>query len=182
MRRAPPRPPFQQGKYDALCGFYAVLNAFRWLESLSSEPFDLPAEDQDFFNEAVSLLAEVRGAQLRLIRGDEGFTEPKLAALCRKVIAHYDAPLVVAVVSKMRPLPSSFLRLRRGAREVARRGPFALVASCDQGCHWTVYGEAGSQKVRIDSLAGYRSGPVDGRTTRYFDYEEGLILAYRGGA
>lgn len=182
MRTAVIPTPFQQGKYDGLCGFYSVLNAFRWLESLSFEPFGLPSNDQLFFNEALGLLTKVRGASLRLIRGDEGFTEPKLAALSRQLIATYHLPLSVRTVSKMRPLPSSFSNLSEAAHQIAGTKPFALVTSCDRGGHWTVYGANGLEKVRIDSAVGYRTGVIDGRTTRHFDHEEGLILSLCNGA
>ncbi|WP_292026578.1 hypothetical protein [Brevundimonas sp. UBA2416] len=173
------KPRFQQAEYDGLCGFYAALNAMRFLEEQNPARFGpLPRKDQDLFNDAVDCLSAI-GVGIDIIRGDGGLIEGRIARVCSALKLEYDLPIRVHRISRLHKSNwRSFSDVLAAAKQLSPSKAFAIVASCEDGRHWTAYGQASDgSEFRFDSSINVRSRKVDGRTTKAFGHEEGVILS-----
>jgi hypothetical protein len=173
------KPRFQQAEYDGLCGLYAALNALRFLEEETPAGLgSLPRKDQDLFNDAVDCLSAT-GAGIDIIRGDGGLVEGRIARVCSALKLEYGLQIRVQRISRLRKSNwANFSDLLAAAEDLNSSKPFAIVASCEDGGHWTAYGQASDGSgFRLDSSIRCKSGKVDGRTTKAFGHEEGVILS-----
>ena len=168
---------FQQAKHDGLCGFYAVLNALRHLEEQSPDSFSLAADNQEFFDEMIEMLARCGGASLRMVAGNTengGLDVNYIAALCQRFIRQNNLPLNIRFMRESDKLTftSQYRKLRW------QNIPFALIAAHRNGEHWVAVGNNGPEhydfidegKMKRKALTD-RSFPLKGT--------EGLMLSLK---
>jgi len=125
---------YKQGPHDGLCGFIAVLNAFRILEHGADHEF--PCDDgHEFFDEAVEALARVPGVDIRILRGNpavggiDQFQVRDLAIVLAERIAFPVAVELIDTNAKM-PFTSRYRKL------LAATDDFALIVSYRDHSHW----------------------------------------------
>jgi hypothetical protein len=125
---------YKQGPHDGLCGFMAVLNAFRILEHGADHEFACD-DDHEFFDEAVEALARVPGVDIRILRGNpavggiDQFQVRDLAMVFGERIAFPVAVELINTNAKM-PFASRYRKL------LAATGGFALIVPYRDHSHW----------------------------------------------
>ncbi len=125
---------YKQGPHDGLCGFIAVLNAFRILEHGAGHEFACN-DDHEFFDEAVEALARVPGVDIRILRGNpavggiDQFQVRDLATVFAERIAFPVAVTLINTNARM-PFASRYRKL------LATEDNFALIVPYRDHSHW----------------------------------------------
>jgi hypothetical protein len=123
---------FSQGPHDGLCGFFAAINAVRFLQHEAGRADDI--NENDFFNEAVECLARLPGCDLRILKNDPavGGIDPfQVRDLCVALTERLALPLTVSSPAVIEMRFSTRYRLT-----YADGQQFALVAPFRDGSHW----------------------------------------------
>lgn len=125
---------YRQGPHDGLCGFIAVLNAFRILEHGADHQLACD-DDHVFFDEAVEALARVPGVDIRILKGDpavggiDQFQVRDLAVVLAERIAF---PVVVTLVGADGRMPFA----SRYRKLLATNDNFAVIVPYRDHSHW----------------------------------------------
>lgn len=154
-------PYFKQGSHDGLCGFYAVLNAFRHLQRATGHTFLLD-DDPEFFDEAIECLARTPGVDMRILKGNPavgGMDQFTIRDLCVLFAERIDLPIAIDIVGSRQRMP--FARRYKSLRAVSER--FAIIASHRDGTHWV---------AAVDH---------DADSYRLIDHGRSRLIALRGG-
>jgi hypothetical protein len=152
---------YRQGPHDGLCGFIAVLNAFRILEHGPDHQFACD-NDHEFFDEAVEALARVPGVDIRILRGNpavggiDQFQVRDLAIVLAERVAFPVAVTLINTNAKM-PFASRYRKLH------ATTDNFALVVPYRDHSHWIT------------------AAPKDRTFFYLIDEGESYTIALRGG-
>jgi hypothetical protein len=123
---------YRQGPHDGLCGFFASINAVRFLQHEAGRAHDI--SENDFFNEAVECLARLPGCDLRILKNDAavGGIDPfQVRDLCVALTERLALPVFVS--------PPAVIEMRFSTRyrlAYADGTQFALVAPFHDGSHW----------------------------------------------
>lgn len=152
---------YKQGPHDGLCGFIAVLNAFRILEH-GPDHQSACDDDHEFFDEAVEALARVPGVDIRILRGNpavggiDQFQVRDLAIVFAERIA---LPVVVTLVSAEAKMPFA----SRYRKLLATTDNFAVIVPYRDHSHWITI------------------APKDRASYYLVDEGEASLIALRGG-
>ena len=125
---------YKQGPHDGLCGFIAVLNAFRILEYGPDHQFACN-DDHEFFDEAVEALARVPGVDIRILRGNpsvggiDQFQVRDLAMVFAERIA-FPVVVTLANTAAKSPFASRYREL------LATTDSFAVIVPYRDHSHW----------------------------------------------
>jgi hypothetical protein len=125
---------YKQGPHDGLCGFIAVLNAFRILEHGADHEFACD-DGHEFFDEAVEALARVPGVDIRILRGNpavggiDQFQVRDLAIVLAERIAF---PVAVALLNTNAKMPFA----SRYRKLLATTDNFAVIVPYRDHSHW----------------------------------------------
>ncbi len=125
---------FQQGTHDGLCGFYAVLNAFRYVQQQSGHDY-LRDDDAAFFDEAVECLARVPGVDIRIMKNDNAFggiDQFQIRDLCKIFSERVDLDVAVNMITGRQSIPFR----RRYRMLLKHQKMFALIVAYRDGSHW----------------------------------------------
>ncbi|MGY4398053.1 hypothetical protein ACVWZA_003255 [Sphingomonas sp. UYAg733] len=127
---------FSQGDHDGLCGFFAVLNAFRFLQQSSGHSV-LIDNDTAFFDEAVECLARVPGVDIRVLKSNPaigGIDQFQIRDLCALFAERIDLGITVGIIGPRQRMPFA-----RRYRSLWRCGKaFGVIAAHRDGSHWIV--------------------------------------------
>jgi hypothetical protein len=152
---------YKQGPHDGLCGFIAVLNAFRILEHGPDHQLACD-DDHDFFDEAVEALARVPGVDIRILRGNPtvgGIDQFQVRDLAIVLAERIELPVAVELINTNAKMPFA----SRYRKLLAATDNFALIVPYRDYSHWITI------------------APKD-RTSYYLiDEGEASPLALRGG-
>jgi len=164
---------FKQGAHDGLCGFYATLNAFRYLlEATGQYPIH---DDWAFFDEAVECLARVPGVGVRILMNDHrvgGIDQYQIRDLCSILAERLDLAIDIALIGPGKKMP--FARRYRALQ--SRGQPFVLIVAHRDGSHWTVVTgyERHAYCLIDDGLC--RSIPIKNDERRQFASDSAVVL------
>jgi len=166
---------FAQAEYDGLCGFYAALNALRWIDSSTENKKPTEQENQYFFVEAVTCLARVRGVTIQILKNDPnvgGIDRLQIKELCELIVERLELPFKVEDSTNSR---RSFLELMRTLKSDKRK--FAAIVGTPNGGHWVVVADHRDTSAYhlIDNSAPVRT-PFTGLGSRKLSGEDVVIL------
>lgn len=152
---------YKQGPHDGLCGFVAVLNAFRILEHGADHEFACD-DNHEFFDEAVEALARVPGVDIRILRGNPavgGIDQFQVRDLAMVFAERIALPVVVTLVSAdaKKPFAPRYRKLLATAEN------FALIVPYRDHSHWIT------------------TAPKDRASYYLIDEGEARPIALRGG-
>lgn len=147
---------FKQGEHDGLCGLYAVINSFRYLQQAAGHDYLLD-RDALFFDEAVECLARVPGVDIRVLKSNSligGIDQFQIRDLCRIFAERIDLEITIDLVGPRQQMP--FAQRYRALWQYGRA--FAVIAAHRGGTHWV--GAAGHQADTYRLIDGGRSRSV----------------------
>ena len=125
---------FKQGDHDGLCGFYAVLNAFRYLQHETGHQV-LIDDDAAFFDEAVECLARLPGIDIRILKANSdvgGIDQYQIRDLCRLLAERIELDVSIELAGRKQAMP-----FRQRYRSLWKQGrSFAIIAAYRDGSHW----------------------------------------------
>ncbi len=125
---------YRQGPHDGLCGFIAVLNAFRILEHGADHEFACD-DDHEFFDEAVEALARVPGVDIRILRGNPavgGIDQFQVRDLAMVFAERIAFPVAVTLINTHAEMPFA----SRYRKLLATTDNFAIIVPYRDHSHW----------------------------------------------
>lgn len=127
---------FKQGRHDGLCGFYAVLNAFRFLQHAAGHTY-LRDDDGALFDDAVECLARVPGVDIRVLKSNAaigGIDQFQIRDLCQILAQRIDLAVQIDLIGSRQAMP-----FRQRYRALWNQGKvFAAISAYRDGSHWTL--------------------------------------------
>ncbi|MEG3088508.1 hypothetical protein [Sphingomonas sp. PB4P5] len=147
---------FKQGQHDGLCGFYAALNAFRYIQHTAKHIL-LREEDAAFYDEGVECLARVPGIDIRVLKSNSaigGIDQFQIRDLCRIFAERIDLDISIELIGHRQRMSFS----QRYGSLWAHGKAFAVIAAHRDGSHWVV--AARHQTHAYQLIDNGRSQPI----------------------
>lgn len=152
---------FKQGD-DGLCGFYAIINAVKYLNNSSSDAGPSEFSDEKLFDEAVESLARTYGADIRILKRNPdvgGIDVFQIAPLVSDLIYRLQLPYSVSIHRG----EETFSQIYRTAWRSSKN--FALAICYRNGKHWVTAARRNETEYWLIDNSQPKVGLVDARTS-----------------